>query len=389
MSMFTVTNQGVITVDTSSVRSDFEQAYKTALGTTLNTDVSTAAGQLIANDTTMVTTAQQECVAIANESNPYYATGQALDVAAAFYGYYRKQGVPTTVVATLTGSSGVAIPAGAIVSDGTNQYSLLDATSIPSTGSVSAEFQCTTTGPIECPAGTLTEIITTISGWDSVTNPTAGIVGYNSENDNVFRDRITANFLNKRARAILGAIIDNVAAINDVVSVVGGENPTDETATVNGIEMPPHSIYLTVLGGNAATIAQVIAEQKTIGAETVGNTQVAYTDPRIGYQYTYNIYRPTVVPIYVQVQYTANAYTPANADTQIMGLISEYVTNNPFKIGQTISGNMFGVALAEYNKVDLLAIKVSTDNSTWTDYVNISQTQVAVLSTGGTSTIAE
>lgn len=389
MSMFTVTNQGVITVDTSSVRSDFEQAYKTALGTTLNTDVSTAAGQLITNDTTMVTTAQQECVAIANESNPYYATGQALDVAAAFYGYYRKQGVPTTVVATLTGSSGVAIPAGAIVSDGTNQYTLLDATSIPSTGSVSAEFQCTTTGPIECPAGTLTEIITTISGWDSVTNPTAGIVGYNSENDNVFRDRITANFLNKRARAILGAIIDNVAAIDNVVSVVGGENPIDETAIVNGIEMPPHSIYLTVLGGNDATIAQVIAEQKTMGAETVGNTQVAYTDPRIGYQYTYNIYRPTVVPIYVQVQYTANAYTPANADTQIMGLISEYVINNPFKIGQTISGNMFGVALAEYNKVDLLAIKVSTDNSTWTDYVNISQTQVAVLSTGGTSTIAE
>lgn len=389
MSLFTVTNQGVITVDTTEVLADFQQAYTAALGANLNTDVSTAAGQLITADTRAITTAQQECVNMANQNNVYYATGQALDVAAAFYGYYRKQGVPTTVVATLTGSSGVAIPAGAIVSDGTNQYTLLDATSIPSTGSVSAEFQCTTTGPIECPAGTLTEIITTISGWDSVTNPTAGIVGYNSENDNVFRDRITANFLNKRARAILGAIIDNVAAIDNVVSVVGGENPIDETAIVNGIEMPPHSIYLTVLGGNDATIAQVIAEQKTMGAETVGNTQVAYTDPRIGYQYTYNIYRPTVVPIYVQVQYTANAYTPANADTQIMGLISEYVINNPFKIGQTISGNMFGVALAEYNKVDLLAIKVSTDNSTWTDYVNISQTQVAVLSTGGTSTIAE
>lgn len=389
MSIFTVTNQGVITVDTSSVRSDFEQAYTAALGASLNTDVSTAAGQLITSDTTAVTTAQQECVAIANESNVYYATGQALDVAASFYGYYRKQGVPTTVVATLTGSSGVAIPAGVIVSDGTNQYTLLDATSIPSTGTVSAEFQCTTTGPIECPAGTLTQIITTISGWDSVTNPTAGIVGYNSENDNVFRDRITANFLNKRARAILGAIIDNVAAIDNVVSVVGGENPTNTTATVNGIEMPPHSIYLTVLGGNDATIAQVIAAQKTMGAETVGNTQVAYTDPRIGYQYTYKIYRPTIVPVYVQVQYATNAYTPANVETQIMGLISEYVTNNPFQIGQTISGNMLGVALAEYNKIDLLAIKVSTDNSTWSDYITISQTQVAVLSTDGTSTIAE
>lgn len=389
MSIFTVTNQGVITVDTSSVRSDFEQAYTAALGASLNTDVSTAAGQLITSDTTAVTTAQQECVAIANESNVYYATGQALDVAASFYGYYRKQGVPTTVVATLTGSSGTSIPAGSIVSDGTYQYSLLDSTAIPTTGTVSAEFQCTTPGAIECPAGTLTDIVTTISGWDGVTNPTDGIVGYATENDNVFRDRITANFLNKRARAILGAIIDNVAAINNVVSVVGGENPTNSTATVNGVEMPPHSIYLTVLGGDDASIARVLSQQKTMGAATVGNTEVAYTDPSIGYQYTYNIYRPTVVPIYVQVQYTTNAYTPANADTQIMGLITEYVNENPFKIGQTISGNKLAVALAEYNKVNLLAVKVSTDNSTWQDYITISQTQVAALNTGGTSTIQE
>ena len=389
MSLFTVTNQGVITVDTSEIRSDFEQAYKEALGASLNTDVSTAAGQLITNDTTAITTAQQECVAIANANNVYFATGHALDVAASFYGYYRKQGVPTTVVATLTGSSGTSIPAGALVSDGTHQYKLLGRTTIPTTGSVTAEFQCTTTGPIECPAGTLTTIVTPLSGWDGVTNAYDGIVGYDTESDNVFRERITANFLNKRARAILGAIIDNVAAIDSVVSVVGGENPTDTTQTVNGIEMPPHSIYLTILGGDDAKIAQVIAQQKTLGAGTVGNTEVAYTDPNINYQYAYNIYRPTAVPVYVQVQYQPNAYTPANADTQIMGLITEFVRANPFKIGQTISGNMLAVALAEYNKVDLLAVKVSTDNSTWQDYITTSQTEVAVLTAGGTSTIQE
>lgn len=389
MSIFTVTEKGVITTDTSSVRGDFEQAYMTALGANLNTDISTPVGQMIANDTSMLTTAQQECVAMANENNVYYATGQALDVAASFYGYFRKQGVPTTVVATLTGSSGTAIPAGSVVSDGTNQYTILGPTVIPATGSVSAEFQCQTPGPIECPAGTLTTIVTQVSGWDSVTNPTDGITGYTTENDNTFRDRITANYLNKRARAILGAIIDNVAAINNVISVVGGENPTGQTATVNGVSLPAHSIYLTVLGGNDADIAKVIAQQKTMGADTVGNTQVAYTDPSIGYQYVYSIYRPTVVPIYVQVQYTPNVYTPANADTQIMGLIAEYVQNNPFTIGQTVSGNTLAVALAEYNKVDLLAIKVSTDNSTWQDYITVGQTQVAVLTTGGTSTIQE
>lgn len=386
MSLFTVTNQGVITVDTTSIRSDFEQAYIAALGANLNTDVSTAAGQLITNDVKTITTAQQECVNMANETSVYYATGQALDVAASKYGYYRKRGVPTTVVATITGASGTTIPAGSIASDGTNQYTLLDRTTIPTTGSTSAEFQCTVAGAIACPAGSLTQIVTTISGWDSITNPYDGIIGYATENDNTFRDRITANFLNKRARAILGAIIDNVAAIDNVISVAGGENPSGDTATVNGISMPPHSIYLTVLGGGDTTIAQVIAQQKTMGADTIGNTEVAYTDPNIAYQYTYKIYRPTAVPVYVQVQYSTNAYTPANADTQIVGLITEYVTQNPFKIGQTISGNALAGALSNYNKINLLAVKVSTDGTTWADYITTGQTQVAVLNAANVST---
>lgn len=386
MSLFTVTSQGVITVDTSSVRADFAAAYTTALGADLNTDVSTPAGQLITNDTTAITTAMQECVNMANENNVYFATGQALDVAAAFYGYYRKQGVPTTVVATVTGSSGVSIPAGSIVSDGENQYRTLSRVTIPSTASASVECQCTATGPIACPAGSLTKIVTTISGWDGVTNQYDGITGYATESDNTFRDRVTANFLNKRARAIMGAIIDNVAALNDVISVVGGENPFNVTQTVDGIEMPPHSIYLTVLGGNESEIAQVMATQKTMGAETIGNTEVGYTDPDINYKYTYKIYRPTPVRVYAQIQYNANVYTPANVSDQIKQLVSDYVANNPFCVGQTVSGNTLATALDGYNKIDLLAIKVSANGTDWVDYIATTKTQVAILSAGDIST---
>lgn len=386
MSLFTVTSQGVITVDTSSVRADFAAAYTAALGADLNTDVSTPTGQLITNDTTAITTAMQECVNMANENNVYFATGQALDVAAAFYGYYRKQGVPTTVVATVTGSSGVSIPAGSIVSDGENQYRTLSRVTIPSTGSASVECQCTVTGPIACPAGSLTKIVTTISGWDGVTNQYDGITGYATESDNTFRDRVTANFLNKRARAIMGAIIDNVAALNDVISVVGGENPFNVTQTVDGIEMPPHSIYLTVLGGNESEIAQVMAAQKTMGAETIGNTEVGYTDPDINYKYTYKIYRPAPVRVYAQIQYNANVYTPANVSEQIKQLVSDYVANNPFRVGQTVSGNTLATALDGYNKIDLLAIKVSANGTDWADYIATTKTQVAILSAGDIST---
>ena len=380
MSLFSVTNQGVITVDTEDVKTEFEQAYKEALGADLNLDVSTPVGQLVVNDTKALTTAMAECVAMANETSVYTATGQALDVAAGRAGYFRKEATPTTVVATITGSEGTTIPAGALVSDGTNQYKLLDTTTVPNSGSMTAEFQCTENGPIACPAGTLTTIVTTISGWDTVTNANDGIMGYATESDNAFRDRITANYLNKRARSILGAIVDNVAALNDVVSVVGHENPTSDTITYDGVTMGPHTIYLAVLGGNGTEIATVIGAQKTLGAGTVGNTDVAYMDTTVDYQYVYQIYRPTTVTLYVSVEYATNAYSGASTESDIKDLIMEYVQDNPLKIGQTISGNMLGAALATYNKADILSIKVSDDGTTWADYLALPMTQVAILS---------
>lgn len=380
MSLFNVTDQGVITVDTADIRAEFEQAYKEALGADLNLDVSTPVGQLVVNDTTALTTAMAECVAIANETSVYSATGQALDVAAARSGYYRKTATPTTVVATLTGNNGTTIPAGAKASDGEHEYVLLDTVTIPVSGSVMAQFQCTEPGAIPCPAGTLTSIITTISGWDTITNANDGVVGVESETDNAFRDRITANYLNKRARSILGAIVDNIAALPDVISVVGYENPTANTEVHDGITMTPHSICVSVFGGSGPEIARVLGEQKTLGATTIGNTTVSYMDGLVNYQYDYKIYRPAELPIYVDIEYAPNSYTGASTVSDITGLITEYIANNPLKIGQTITGNYISMALNGYNKVDVLAVKVSTDGETWADYVVANMTQIPTVS---------
>lgn len=386
MSLFSVTNQGVITVDTVDIKSEFEQAYKEALGANLNLDTSTPAGQLIVNDTATLTTAVAECVAVANAGNVYYATGAALDVAASFYGYYRKKATPSTVIATVTGTENTIVPTGTLFSDGTNEFKTLNIAKIPVSGRVEIECQCTIAGPIECLANTLTTIVDPVPGVASVTNINDGILGYEAENDNTFRDRITANFLNKRARAIMGAIIDNIAAIPSVVSVVGEENPTGETVTKSGVSMPPHSIFVSVLGGASADIAAVLSAQKTLGAETVGTTEVVFTEPTSGAIYSYYIYRPTPVTIYVKVEWSANDFTQPGASEQIIGLISEYVLNNPFKVGQTVSGALIADALDGFNKVDLLAIKVSTDGTTWVDYVTVNKTQVAALSATNIST---
>ena len=386
MSLFTVTNQGVITVDTADIKTEFENAYKSALGANLNTDSSSIAGQLITNDTATITTAMAECVAMANENNVYYATGQALDVAASFYGYYRKQGVPTIVVATLYGQEDAIIPTGTKFSDGINEFVSLNKVIIPETGIASVQCKCTVVGPVLCPAGTLTTIVEQVAGLEAVNNQDDGVPGYDTESDNVFRERVTANFLNLHARAILGAIIDNIAAINDVISVVGAENPTNDTQVVSGVTMEPHSIFVTVLGGEDIDIAKVLSQQKTIGAATIGNTVVSYTDSYSGYLYKYNIFRPTQVSIHAQVQYSANEYTPANASDEIISILAEYIQNNPLKVGQTVSGAWLSQAFEEYNKINLLAIKVSTDGETWADYITATKTQVCAISVDNITT---
>lgn len=380
MSLFTVTPNGVITIDTSDVRSDFETAYKEALGADLNLDSSTPQGQMIINDTSMVVAAQQEVVKAANNCSVYYATGHALDVAASFWGYYRKKAAGTVVVVKISGTQGTVIPTGTLATDGTYEYALLNPVTISANGFSYGQFQCTTPGAIECPIGAITDLVEPIADVTSVENLQSGMLGYNEESDNAFRARITANWFNIRARAILGAIVDNIAQIDGVLSCVGLENPTGSSVTKNGVTMPAHSVYLAIVGGEDEAIARVIAQQKTIGAESVGTDVVSYTDDELGYSYSYNIQRPTPVSISVKVQYSANQYTRPDTASTLESLITQFFSDNPVQIGQTVSGGMIAQALNDFQQANLLAIKVSTDSgTTWTDYATTDYTEVAVL----------
>lgn len=366
MSTFNVTPNGVITVDTMDVLAEYQEAYKAALGSDLNLDASTPQGQLITNDVNNHTVLQAEIVNAINNYSVFYATGRALDVAGSRYGYYRKAGVATVVVATVSGSQGTIIPSGSKASDGSHEYTLLNTTTIPAGGSTTAQFQCTEPGTIYCPAGTLTEIATPVVGWDTITNVNDGVAGYATETDSAFRQRIVANMLQKRGRSTLGALVDNMAALPNVISVVGRENPTDNTVTIDSVEMEPHSIYVCILGGDSESIAKVMAEQKTMGAATVGNTVVTYLDNTINYAYQYNVQRPTDVALYVKVQYKDNLYSPIQSTVteQIKAVLQEYVANHPFMIGQTISGPDLSAAFADFNTADIISISIGTENTT-------------------------
>lgn len=381
MSLFSVNRNGVITVDSSEIQADITEAYKQALGSDLNTDVGTPQGQMIVDETQHLNYAQQGVVELANSFSVLTAQGDALDNAAGFWGYYRKTNTSTVVNASCNGLAGTVIPAGSKAISGENTYTLLNDVTILSTGAVIGQFQCDVSGAIPCLPNTLNKIATPITGWDSVNNNVAGIVGYAEESDSTFRARITANWLNIRAKSILGAIVDNVAQADNVISVVGRENMSTVTRIIDGVTMLPNSIYLCVLGGQGSDIAKVLTEQKTLGAATNGNRQVSYSDPIVQFNYEYNIRRPDMVDLQVQVQYKQNYYTPADVEQQIINNIQSYIANNPFMIGQVISGSDLMNGLVNFQYADILAIKVGLVGGQLTDYIQTNIEQVGTVST--------
>lgn len=369
MSLFNVTPAGLVTVDSSEIRKELEEAYKQALGGEISTDSGTIEGYLIDNDTKFLTYAQQESANIANSFSVLTAKGRALDVVAGLWGYYRKAGEKTVVNAVLTGSSGTVIRAGSVASAGGVNYVLLDTVTIGTAGTVSAQFQCVESGAITCAPSALNEIITTTKGWDAITNNQAGIVGYDEETDEQFRARITANWLNIRSIGTLGAIMDSVAQINGVLSALVRENMSNKEITIDNVVLSPHSIYLAVVGGKVEDIARTLYNKKTSGAGTNGGTTVSYTDPSNGVVQNYQIKRADILPVHIKITFSNNYYTPVDVDKKIKSTLINYISGG-LSIGQTISGNMLSLAFENFEYANILSIKLSLDGKTWNDYVS-------------------
>ena len=91
-------------------------------------------------------------------------------------------GTPSTVLATITGTPTTVIPAGSQASSNGYVFQTLTNTTIPGGGSISdVLFQALFMGPVPVPIGTLTTIVTPVSGWSTVTNPADAILGATSD----------------------------------------------------------------------------------------------------------------------------------------------------------------------------------------------------------------
>lgn len=307
----------------AGVQADIDAAF----GGGLNPALETPQGQLASSQAAVIGDKNAELAQVVNNVDPLYSAGRWQDALGRIYFLNRKGATATVVTCTLVGIYKTVIPAGTLAMDADgNKYVNLQSVSITSTGTASAEFANIVTGPIPCPAGSLTQIYQAIPGWDSISNPGAGVLGADAESRTAFeyrrRQSVSAN-AHGSPQAIYGEVFD----VDGVLDCYVQDNPTGSSANYGFTNktITAHSVYVAVVGGTDADIAAAIWRKKDLGCDMVGNTIVNVSDDS-GYSYpppTYQIkfHRPIAAPIKFNVSVNTTGTVPSWAATAIKDAI--------------------------------------------------------------------
>lgn len=345
---------GFVAPAESSILPGVQADMNGAFGGNLNQALTTPQGQLASSQSAIIGDNYDQQIALFNSVDPAYAAGRMQDAIGRIYYIERKPATPTTVTATCVGDAQTPIPAGSLARDTSgNIYASTGDAVIPGGGSIDIEFQCTTTGPISCPAGTLTRIYRVIPGWDTVSNAADGVLGGNVESRADFEARRSASVA-VNAKGSAASIKASVLGINNVLDAYVIDNANNTPQTVGGITLAANSVYICVLGGPDADIAAAIWAKKSLGCSYTGSTSVSVQDT-VSYSYPYPTYtvtfqRPASTPLYLAVQLANNGNVPNNYATLVQAaIVSAFAGGDGgarARIGSTVFASRFYASLA-------------------------------------------
>lgn len=309
-------DRGIITVDTSTLLTDVQNEYKTALGTDLDLSPQTPQGRLIDAETLARTEVLNFSALMANQLNPEENGGQFLASTFSLMGGTPFKAVPTVLKdARVYGTQGTSAPSGMRIYDGSGNYFVLQsAVSIAAADGAEyyglGTFQAEVAGPIPAPANSSWIIEAPApANVTKVTNPSAGTTGSNAENDVQARNR-RRNILAKQSSNTVRATRARVSDLPGFLSMTIRENDKSTSQVIDNITLPPKSIYICVQGAVDADVAAAILEAKGCGAMwTIGTPEkgvlvsVVVTEPDSGQPYTVIFARPVVQTCAADVWY--------------------------------------------------------------------------------------
>ena len=297
-----IVDRGVIVPDTSSTKADVEGEYKSIFGADLIVDDESPEGLIINAEVEQRDALAKNNADLANQINPNEAEGVFLDAIFSLTGSERQDGLPSTFTTppTVTGTNGTLIPAGSRAESVSGDiFETTADVTIGGSGTEAVQFQSIVDGAIQVGVGELNKILDDVLGWETVNNTVAASPGREEQSDQAAR-LFRRQTLALQGRSTPEAVFSNVRAVDDVVSLSFRENVTSAVAVIDGLTMPPHSVYVCADGGIDADVAQALLESKTAGAdwhngESSTPVNETITEPVSGQDYDVKFDRPDTV----------------------------------------------------------------------------------------------
>lgn len=246
--------------------------------------------------------------------DPNSASGTHLSNLGAIVGVKRQAATKAAVTATVTLNDGVTLTPGRQVSvagDTTQVFETIEEVSnaTGSPGTFSVDMRAIEAGSSYfAAAGTLTNILTPVSGWTAVTNASDSVVGLDLESDSAFRLRReqSLSVTGSGTREAIQAQVLNVSGVTSSTVLVNRTSATDSDG------LPPNSFEVVVAGGANDDIAEALLLQWPAGIQAFGSSSGTAQSEFFGAQ-TLNFSRPTLVPVYVDFELVTDSDYPGDA----------------------------------------------------------------------------
>lgn len=185
------------------------------------------------------------------------------------------------------------------------------------------DFDASVVGSNDVPVGSLTEIVTPVTGWIEVTNPSSGITGEERETD-------AQLIIRRKNELVKGKSTDSAIqnAVNQVDNVTAAAVVSNRTAgVVDGI--PAKSFETIVTGGIDNDIAQAIFDNMPSGILPFGTETGIATDEN-GATFIIGFSRTTTTFIhvrYTRTQHPEETY-PSNGNAIVKQNLLDWAAEN-------------------------------------------------------------
>lgn len=387
--------------------SDMEQIELAEISPSLNVQPEEPIGVLNGIMAQAIAELWQLAAALYNGMDPDQATQDQLTALALITGTSRLGATQTQVIGCTVNiaASFVTAAPGTVFASVVNNPSAIfmnkETITYPGGGgnqNVTVDFEAVLPGPTQCLAGTLTTMAQPLTGWNSITNPTDGVIGTNGESDADLRARREQELSNTGATtadAIKADVLKQLVSPTTTSDTTGCTVLYNDSDVVDANGLPPHSIEVIALQpGNTSdddqALADLILKSKAAGIQTYsGNSTSKVVIDGQGNSETVFYTRPTATTIYVAITVVTDPKITVNA-AQIQAALVNYAAGIPGVIaGKYQPGvEVFALALEAQaftvpGVLDISAFAVGTaPGPTLHANIPINVRHQAVLSTG-------